>query len=267
MSGPAVSQVHHGGFPALTDTVDIGALFRIIGRCGVRSELDRPLASIRQDLIKMIICVIYHAGRRSRKILMRPGICQHVHGKPCCFEIFSLHLIDGLHQKISIGLAYQMISLHIPFSAALSLRIEVSGQKMEGSPDPRHILLGYGIASGIRHFHGKHGGSRLHGRAYAAQDRLGAKVYKKRTSGNTKRLFMCITRQNSGGIGSVIMKILVHDAPSSASFSLRFRLLTFAPATRSWMVMTREVTSIMIGTIWSKKLPRLFTPSENSNTR
>ena len=213
MSGSAMSQIHHRGFPALTDTVDIGALFRIIGRCGVRSELDRPLASIRQDLIEMIICVIYHAGRRSRKILMRPGICQHVHGKPCRFKIFPLHLTDGIHQKISIGPADQMISLHIPFSAALSLGIEVSGQKMEGSPDPRHILLGYGIASGIRHFHGKHGGSRLHGRAYAAQDRLGAKVYKKRTSGNTKRLFMCITRQDCSGIGPIIMKILIHDDP------------------------------------------------------
>ena len=164
----------------------------------------------REQLEKPVVRVVDDLGRRPGKILMRPRIRQDMHSDAGGLEAFVFGQIYCLHQKVAVGAADESIFCLIDARALLRVRLQVPGQKMEGSPDPRNILKPKKVRAGVHHLQLQLCGGRFGRPADGGEQRSRAAVRKLGAVTDRKTLLVGIPCQKGRAICRIIMKVNLH---------------------------------------------------------
>ena len=152
MTGSSVSEVHYRCLAVLVEAVDIDPVFVIVRRGGIMNEFHRTFriaVSVGNDLIEIIIGIVYDKRWGAGKISVRPCIRQNVHSYTCRLSSLVLCELHRLNKKIAVRIAYKPVFIKIHLRCPFSCRIQIKGQKMERCPYPCHLHDSQKIRLGI----------------------------------------------------------------------------------------------------------------------
>ena len=99
-----MTQIHNGAFLRLIEAVGIDTLLQIIFRSRVMPEGDFSALPIFQQFKKMEVGIVDHQRRGSCKILVRPGIRQHMHRQTHSLQRSTLCQFHCILHQLTIGL-------------------------------------------------------------------------------------------------------------------------------------------------------------------
>ena len=247
MSRSAVPQVHNGIFAAGIQAGCVKTLFQVIGRRAVAEAdfLFLIVIAVRKKFIEIVVGVVDNKRGRARKIAVRPGICQHMHGDAYRLQAFAFCQLDGMCNQITVGMAYQSELAFVAFgAAALRLRVQVIGEKMKGRPNARDVLQADRIGARVHQLklqlRSGSGKRRLH----FGKQGFGAQIHKAVAVADGNAFLVGITREQRRAVGGIIVKIGIHAVPPLLSSARRLSFLSLTEDTNNSTSIAAEVTSI-----------------------
>ena len=151
-----MAEIHYGFLAVLEHCTGIFHFLKVIRSSRIMIKPDSvflfPAVSA-DDLIEIIVYIVYYYGRSSREVLMRPCVCNDVHGNSGSLKSLPLCKPDRFSCKLPVWAAYKAVFPSVSARAApFGISVQITGKKVKRGPYPCNILNAGQICPGVCHF-------------------------------------------------------------------------------------------------------------------